>query len=312
MKFHAWTLLIFLALLGFEAEAQAFPRARDGHPDFSGAWTSSFITPLERMPGATGLRVSEAEAKALGQKMFDAYVARENGLDPDVLAADTRNLLRIGNEYRTSLVVEPADGKVPLTAEGLKLIAKARQEMPNLPDDPEARPEWDRCITGAGRAPLALTPTINARQIVQTHDSLALYTEDGPDLRIISIGGQHRPAAVAMWGGDSTATWEGDTLVIETVNQRGMLRVGVTYGFIVRPEAKVIERLKFLSPDEILYSYTVLDPKFYSAPWRVEFTFTRSKVAATEYGCHEGNYALVNMLHSARFEQRRAEAVSGR
>jgi hypothetical protein len=290
------------------ADASSIPRTADGRPDFTGAWVSSFITPLERMPGATSLTVSEAEAKQLGETHFQQYVARESGLDPDVLAADVRGLLRVGGEYRTSLVVEPENGKIPFTPEGRRLIDGALRNIPALPDDPEFRPESERCIASHGRTPLTLTPTVNSRQIVQTGQHVMLYTEEGQDVRIVSLGGAHRPQALAMWGGDSIARWDGEDLVIETTNQRGLVRIGAAGTMVVRPETRVVERLKFLSPDEILYGYTVADPVVYAAPWRAEYILSRSDIPAREFGCHEGNYAMVNMLSSARSVERRASA----
>jgi hypothetical protein len=288
------------------AQAPDIPRTPDGKPDFQGHWTSQFATTFERMPGATTLTVSEEEAKRLGEEVYQRWADRGAGLDPDVLAANVRNLIRVNGEYRTSLVVEPADGKVPFTEEAQRLVEQQRRKVPTLPDGPEDRSEFERCISGHGRTPLTLTPTVNPRQIVQTGRHLVIYNEDGADLRIIPFGGPRRNEAVPLWGGDSQGSWDGDTLVIETVNQRGKVRSSVTAILVIRPEARVVERLKLLSGDELLYSYTIVDPVMYSAPWRVEFTLSRAKTPTMEFGCHEANYSMVNMLASARSAERRA------
>jgi hypothetical protein len=285
---------------------QSIPRTSEGRPDFQGHWTSQFATTFERMPGATTLAVSEAEAKRLGEEVYQRWAGRGAGLDPDVLAADVRNLMHVDGEYRTSLVVEPADGKVPFTEEARRLVEQMRQKVPTAADGPEDRSEFERCISGHGRTPLTLTPTVNPRQLVQTADHLAVYSEDGPDLRIIPFGGPPRPEAIPLWGGDSRASWEGDTLVIETVNQRGKMRSSVTGILVIRPEARVVERLKMLSEDELLYSYTIIDPVMYSAPWRVEYTLSRARTHTMEYACHEGNYGLVNILKAGRVADARA------
>src|SRR6185436_478384 len=112
--------------------------------------------------------------------------------DPDVLAGNVRNLMRVDGEYRTSLVVEPADGKAPFTEEGQRLVEQTRRQVPMLPDGPEARSEFERCISGHGRTPLTLTPTVNPRQIVQTAGHLVIYSEDGADTRIIAFSGLRR------------------------------------------------------------------------------------------------------------------------
>jgi hypothetical protein len=298
-------ILAALAAVSPASSQQSIPRTPDGMPDFQGHWTSRFATTFERIPGATTLVVSEAEANRLGEEVYQRWAGRGAGLDPDVLAANVRNLMRVDGEYRTSLVVEPADGKVPFTEEARRLVEQTRRNVPMLPDGPEARSEFERCITGMGRTPLTLTPTMNPRQIVQTADHLVIYSEDGSDVRIIPFGGPRRNEAVPLWGGDSRASWDGDTLVIETLNQRGKVRSSVTAILVIRPEARVVERLRMLSGNEFLYSYTVIDPVMYSSPLRVEFTLSRAKMHTMEYGCHEGNYSMVNMLASARSADRR-------
>jgi hypothetical protein len=301
-------ILTVLVVISPAFSEQPIPRTPDGKPDFQGHWTSRFATTFERMPGATTLVVSEAEAKRLGEEVYRRWADRGAGLDPDVLAANVRNLMSVNGEYRTSLVVEPEDGKVPFTEEAQQLVEQTRQKVPTLPDGPEARSEFERCISGHGRTPLTLTPTVNPRQIVQTANNLAIYSEDGADLRIIPFGGPRRNEAIPLWGGDSQSSWDGDTLVIETVNQRGKVRASVTAILVIRPEARVVERLKMLSADELLYSYTIIDPVMYSAPLRVEFTLSRARTPTMEFGCHEGNYAMMNMLASARSAERRAAA----
>jgi hypothetical protein len=290
----------------------SIPRTPSGKPDFQGHWISQFATTFERIPGATTLAVSEAGAKRLGEEVYQRWADRGAALDPEVLAGNVRNLLEVNGEYRTSLVVEPADGKVPFTEEAQRLVDQQRRKVPALPDGPEDRSEFERCISGHGRTPLTLTPTVNPRQIVQTANQLVIYSEDGADLRIIPFGGPRRTEAVPLWGGDSQASWEGDTLVIETLNQRGKVRSSVTAILVIRPEARVVERLKMLSGDELLYSYTIIDPAMYSAPWRVEFTLSRARTPTMEFSCHEGNYAMVNMLQSARSADRRAGKAAGR
>jgi hypothetical protein len=299
-------IVVMLAAASPAFSQQPIPRTPDGKPDFHGHWTSQFATTFERMPGATTLVVGEAEANRLGEQVYQRWAERGAGLDPDVLAANVRNLMRVDGEYRTSLVVEPADGKIPLTEEARRLVDETRRKVPTLPDGPEARSEFERCISGHGRTPLTLTPTVNPRQIVQTATNLVIYSEDGADLRIIPFGGPGRNEAVPLWGGDSRGSWEGDTLVIETVNQRGKVRASVTAILVIRPEARVVERLKMPSADELLYSYTITDPVMYSAPLRVEFTLSRARTPTMEFGCHEGNYAMMNMLASARSAERRA------
>ncbi len=313
-----YALAAALALMASPAMAQNggganLPRTPDGHPDFQGVWFSHFVTPIERPDEVKSLVVDDAEARAMGESIFQKLVDRGAGLDPDVLAANVRNLLRVNGEWRTSLVTEPPNGKLPLTELGRRMIADWRNETNARPDGPEIRPEAERCISGNGRAPLALSPAQNMRQIVQTADSLVLYSEDGANTRIIRLdASQNRPSVLTRWEGDSLASWEGDDLVVTTVNQRGPVRSNPGGALVVRPEARVIERLRLLSRGEILYRYTIEDPAIYGAPWSAEFVLTRSDQTLFEYSCHEGNYSLVNILSSARAAERQAAQEQAR
>jgi hypothetical protein len=282
------------------AQTAALPRTPDGHPDFQGVWLSVFTTPFERPAGRPSLVVSEAEARKMGEDDARGFYERGAANDPDAQAAGANILLKVRGDYRTSQIVVPADGKLPLTQKGREIIAAARAKMAVRPDGPEARNEFERCIVGTGLAPLSLTPGQNPRQVVQTSGHVMIYSEDGPSVRVIPFGASRRPTVTPPWGGDSIARWEGEELVVETTNSRGAARTGPTYAFVVRPESRVVERFRLASPDEILYSFTVIDPDMYSQPWRAEYILTRIREPAYEYGCHEGNYAMVNMLRSAR------------
>lgn len=280
------------------------PRTPDGHPDFQGVWTSRFLTPLERRDGVRALVVTDEEAKALAAEAYARRHGDEFGPDdPDVKAANIQNFARVNGEWRTSLVTAPSDGKVPYIPEVRQQNEAARKVMlSGAADGPEARPQFERCLAGTGRAPFDIVPAHNMRQIVQTPGHLMLYTEEGGDVRIIEIGGVHRPPALDSFIGDSTAHWEGDVLVVETLNQR--IRPGIS------PGSRVLERLMLLSADELLYRYTIEDPTIYAQPWSAEFSLNRSNERIFEYACQMANYTLGNILHVARMaEERRAIAA---
>jgi hypothetical protein len=148
-------------------------------------------------------------------------------------------------------------------------------------------------------------PVENIRQIVQTPTNLLIYTEEGADTRIIGIGASHRPAAIKSRLGDSVARWEGDTLVVETLNQIDNYAPFPTMPQSVRLQSKIIERFSLLSPDEILYRFTIEDPAVYSAPWSAEYSLNREHTTAYENGCHEGNYSLPNILRTERLKETR-------
>jgi hypothetical protein len=290
--------LVIASLAARPALAQQMaPRTADGHPDFQGVWSAKGLTPLERIPGASALVVSDEEqAKLVGAIRARARSpAQEAVIDPNLLAADVKTLTRVNGQWRTSWITDPPDGKLPLTAEGKRL-----RDLANPLTDPEARGPWERCLVGTGYAPLWSVPVENIRQIVQTPAHLVIYTEEGADTRIIGIGAAHRPDAITSFVGDSTARWEGETLVVETINERDNYAPFPTMPQSVRAQSRVIEHFSLVSADEILYRFTIEDPALYSAPWSAEYSLNREHSAAYENGCHEGNYSLPSILTAAR------------
>ena len=305
LRRHALRTAVIAALLAIACATPTWaqtpiPRTANGHPDFQGVWSAKGLTPLERIPGATGLVVSDEEhAKLVGAIRARARSpAMEAVIDPNLIAADVKTLNRVGGEWRSSWITDPPDGKLPLTAEGKRL----RDHAYTL-SDPEARNPWERCLAGTGIAPLWSVPVENIRQIVQTPANLVIYTEEGADTRIIGIGASHRPAAIKSRLGDSIARWEGDVLVVETLNQLENYAPFATMPQSVRVQSRIIERFSLLSPDEILYRFTIEDPELYSAPWIAEYSFHREDTAAYENGCHEGNYSLPNILRAERLKE---------
>lgn len=293
---------LFLCAWG-AASAQTIPRTPEGRPDFQGVWQSAFLTPTERIEGASGLVVGDEEAKALVAQIRSRLAAQGAEADPNGFDADLDVLLRVSGEWRTSLLTHPADGRMPY-APGVreKMLGEMRASLTGLKDDPEARPEFERCILGTGRVPFVNVNAQNLRQIVQTPDHVVVYTEEGGDARIIGIGKAHGHPVLRSFQGDSVARWEGDVLVIETRHLRRWSNRMVSVG----EGSTVTEWLSFLSDDEILYRYTVIDTAIYTQPWSAEFTLTRTDGPAFEYGCHSGNYTLVNVLRSGREADRRA------
>jgi len=294
-------LLAAMAISTFPAfSQQALPRTADGHPDFGGVWSAKGLTPMERIPGASGLVVGDAEqAKLVGMIRARARSPQmETVIDPNLLAADVKTLTRVGGQWRTSWITYPPSGKLPLTEEGRRM-----RDMAYPLTDPEARDPWERCLVGTGVAPMWSVPVENIRQIVQTPGNLLIYTEEGADTRIIGIGAQPRPAVIVSRLGDSIARWEGDVLVVETVNQNLRYAQFATMPQSVRPQSRVIEHFSLTSPDEILYRFTIEDPVLYDAPWSAEYSLNREHTTAYENGCHEGNYSLPHILRAARLAE---------
>ena len=318
-------LLAFALLAG--PAAAAVPRAADGHPSLTGNWTNASVTKLTRLAPGKPLVVSPAEAAQMAR---DFPMTR--GLEADAAPTDAnagppqpggniggynmfwidpgRTLGKVKGQYRTSWIVDPPDGQLPFSAEGRARVAKAQAyaRAADAPADPESLEPWDRCLVssrGSG-GPGMLNNIYNSNyQIVQTPGAVAVVVEMVHDARTIPVlpskaaaQAAHGPAALQPWLGDSTAWWEGDALVVETVNvnpEQG--RAGPIF---LTPRGRVTERLTRVSETEILYEFTVEDPAYYRQPWRAEMTLTAIPGQVYEYACHEGNYALPGILSGTR------------
>jgi hypothetical protein len=309
VRLGGWSLAAFaLAVAGAgHAETASVPRTAEGRPDFQGVWDRGWGTPFERHKSVSAAVVSGAEADALVATMLAEREAGA-GLHPAEDFDDGPLLPATGGGFRTSLIVEPADGKRPLTQAALDR-RKVLGERTEKAEGPEALPADARCMAVAGGTPLTIAPDQMFSRIVQTPTHLVIATENMGATRIITLsaeaGGESQPAIASPYG-RSVGHWEGDTLVVETTGLRPdrLSPAGDV------PAYAVVERLSFVSPDEIAYSYRIENPAVMTAPMRVEYAFVRTGERMYESACHEGNYGLANMLSGARAVERGA-AVSG-
>jgi len=298
------------------------PRTADGHPDLQGMWTSATITPLER-PNEYGGRRALTQEEAARLENAEASLVSTSARPTDLkqqLPGDCKDFGRgcgynnfwldrgsqvvtIDGEKRTSLLIDPPDGKIPpLTAERQKsMAARPRGNF----DGPDARPLGERCLLAFGSSsgpPMLPVLYNNHYQIVQSEDSVMILVEMVHDARVVRLGGTHVASNVRKWMGDSIGRWEGETLVVETTNFtdhesfRGATR-----------DARVIERFTRVAPDKIHYRFTVEDPNAFTRSFTGELPFYRTDEPIYEYACHEGNYALRGILAGAR-EQEKATA----
>jgi hypothetical protein len=180
-------------------------------------------------------------------------------------------------------------------------------------DGPEARPATERCLAGGSGstgAPLFM-PRYNANyQIIQTRDHVAISMEQNREIRIVRLNGAKRlPPEMRRWMGDSIGWWEGDTLVVETINFAPGDAFKPASPILVSHNAKVTERLTRISPGEILYAYTVEDPETFTQTWRAEMILSATPNRVLEYACHEGNYSMYGMLAGGREADRRRAAA---
>lgn len=279
------------------AQAAAVPRTADGRPDFHGIWSSQWLSPVERSAGVSKLVLNEAEAAKLTSDIL-ARAEKNNPLDPELAAPDAKSLAIVRGEFRSSLIIDPPDGKLPYTDKGR---AAARNYITGL-DGPEQRMTTERCIGGVGWAPLQIRSASMLHRIVQTPGFVVLHTEAYDDTRIIPVGAPHKPASLLQQGGDSVARWDGDVLEVETKHPDPETS---THGIVTvkSPDAVIVERFELIAPGELLYRYTITDPAYYSAPWTAEYSMVRTSERMYEFACHEGNYSMGGMLSGARRQQ---------
>ena len=277
-----------------------------------GDWRVNFTMSMEAPPGAPTLIVSEAEAKAVaaqvGKALSDDFAAQ---LDPElpmmVLQSDGLPIVR--GRRRTRVVVQPADGKLPYTAAARRELAEP--PPPEVFDNPENRPNPERCLVGQGQPPLQQFSLDNQIQIIRTREAVVIHIEYGDDVRIIPLTDKHAPKVLWSRLGDSIGRWEGKTLVIETIGMPDGDRMRLAPTLLVPGEATVIERLTPISGRELLYQFTVIAPKTYTAPWLGEFSWFRTDKPMYEHACHEGNHSLPNILAGARHDEAVARAAAG-
>jgi hypothetical protein len=307
-----------LALTCAVAQAQT-ARTPWGDPDLQGSWSNATLTPLQRPAELKDKEFfTAAEAKAYVRQRLAAGSADEN-IEEDKAAGNVGSYNDAwtdrGNDIvptrRTSLIIEPKNGRVPpFTAEAQRQFERDKAYAAAHPaDTPEDRYLTERCIVfGGGAAPMLPEPYNNNYYIVQTPDYVTIMAEINHDVRIIPIDGRpHFPGRVTQWVGDSRGHWEGDTLVVETTNQKTNRHF---YGVqmldsVMSDEFRVVERFTRTAPDQIRYRATVTDPVF-TAPWTVEIFMHPQRGPLVEYACHEGNYGLRGLLSAVREEERRA------
>ncbi len=307
------------------APAYKAPRTVYGAPDLQGLWTNTALTFLQRPPIFKALIATDKEEAMMiaGFKQMAGSIIDPKPVDPkspappvvteapqaDYLEMDIR-LARINGQPRTSWIVDPADGKLPFN----EATKKARAEAAKAPEDfanPEGRDTQERCLTAIGspEGPPMMNTGFNGNyQIIQTKDYVAIHVEMNHDVRMIRMGDRiHQSAVLEPWLGDSVGWWEGDTLVVETVN---MNLKGHVYslggGFPYSPQTKITERFTRTAKDQILYEFSVDDPATFTKVWKAEMPMRAAKGPIYEYACHEGNYSLPNILAGARLEEKAA------
>jgi len=320
------------------------PRTPDGRPDLQGTWSNATITLVERPKEYPNLVLTREEATRLEKDVADRIQRLAQPSDPerpappkggdgstgaagnvggynDFWIDSGTTVAMVNGEPRSSLIVDPPDGRIPALTEGGQKRASERMAALKARggqyDHPEYRPLAERCLLsfGSSSGPPMLPNYFynNNYQIVQTADHVMILVEMVHDVRIIRMNAkQHPPKHIRPWMGDSIGRWEGDTLVVETTNfhpAQTEVRSFHPYQAIrgVSDDLRVIERFTRVDADTILYTFTIDDPGTFTRPWSGEVPFKSTNEPIYEYACHEGNYALSNVLSGERNREARSK-----
>ena len=296
-------------------------RTADGRPDFQGVWANNTVTPLQR-PKQWENKKTLTDAEVAKLQKFAARITENDGDaqfgDSFILAVlnqiekptsydpGTGNynqfwvVERDWHDRRTSLIVDPPDGKLPpMTAEGQKRrAAEVEHRKAHAFEDPEVFPLGERCVNfGIPRVTAGYNSYI---QIVQSPGYVTIMSEMAHDARIIPLDGRpHLDDRVRVWNGDSRAHWDGDTLVIDTTNFSPKSDFMGSHDNL-----RLTERLTRVGPAILNYEFTVNDLTVWTAPWTAVIPLKLKNEAIYEYACHEGNDAIPNMLRGHRYEER--------
>ena len=346
--FLSATLSLYPGVSGWSA-GDGIPRTASGKPDLSGTYDIATLTPMQR-PEEFGeqLYMTPEQAEQITQRRAARNAAADGPSDPNRGAPpaggdgtggaggnvggynsfwiDAGDTVALDNgKFRTSIITQPANGRYPPLTDAAKLGRRIVADQlrtndgtaywlawdrPGPFDDPERLLASDRCVASF-RGGVPATPSVynNLHRIVQTEDQIMILNEMVHDARVVRINAEHLPAHMRFWLGDSIGWWEGDTLVVDTTNFKGY------WGFVsTTPTLHVVERFTRIDADSLHYEFTVDDPGMWHGTWKGDFIWpatTRPEERVYEYACHEGNYAVGNMLRGARLLESEANASGG-
>jgi len=298
-----------------KSSAKSFtpPRTPDGQPDMQGIWSNAILTPLERP--------ADLKDKAFFTKEeASAYVKRtieQNNKDKRDGSGTDADVARAYNDFwwdrgtsiaktlRTSLIVDPPDGRIPaltpLAQKRAEQVKEARRLHPA--DGPEDRPVGERCILlNSAGPPMMPSAYNNNYQVVQTAQTFVILNEMVHDARVIPLDGRpHVPQNIRLWMGDSRGHWDGNTLVVDTTNFTGQTPFRGS-----GPNLHLTERFTRMDAETLLYEFTVDDPESFAKPWTAAIPSVRTTGPILEYACNEGNYGMTGLLSAARAEEKKS------
>ena len=322
----ASTALLAATATGADAAATyKAPRNGFGQPDLTGTWSSETLTRMERpqefgdrltltpdevarLEGARAARVeagskpTDQSGKGPGEAFRSSCETAAGAFGPqcgynEAFFDTATQVMRVNGQPRSSFITNPANGRIP--RKDTRPRGDGREV--GVRDNPESRGLADRCLVGQSittGALLASTIYNNTFVFQQSADTVAFVAEMSHDARIVRLNAQH--GDVPRWFGDSVGRWEGDTLVVDTINFHPHQLVANS------DKLHLVERFTRVAPDRILYQFRVEDPGAYTQPWEGEYELHTSKGPQYEYACHEGNYAMEGILAGARQDEAKA------
>ena len=294
-----------------------------GDPNLQGVWTNASLTTLERPDYFESLEISDDEAMAARQSSEEFNQTLDNpyaqGETPEsggdvggynVAWMDPgSDFFKLNGKYRSSIITYPESGKLPRRLTRWAIEGPSIYRMFTRADHPEERSLGERCVVGFGSSggpPMLNVLYNNHYQIVQSPGYVMIMVEMNHDARIIRLDSDHNPDNMKPWLGDSVGWWEGQTLVVKTKNHHPQqkFRAAIRHQILMMEDAEVTERFTRVSKDEILYQFEVNDKRAYRDVWKGEMPLRSTESRIYEYACHEGNYAMANILAGARAEEK--------
>ena len=330
-------LALFALAPAVEAQTEAEPRLPWGAPDLQGVWDFRTITPLQRPEDQADTAFLTAEEAAgleqAAEERFEQLNAPSEVRTEPLPAGGGGRAVGAYNDFwfdrgtnviedrRTSLIVDPPDGRLPPLVEGaVEQIGSGTEDLPGErpvryraggigADGPEDRGLGERCLLGFNSGPPMIPSAYNNNmQLFQTESHVVILNEMVHDSRIVPLDGRpHLPGGVRQWMGDARGYWEGDTLVVETTNFTALtpsFNPTITGSVGTGTHLTLTERFTRADADTLLYEYTVDDPTTFTSPFSAAIPMRLSDGLIYEYACHEGNYGMQNILAGARAAER--------
>jgi hypothetical protein len=305
-------LVVLLSMSAADAQG---PRTPWGDPDIEGIWTNATLTPLQRPADLASKEFFTPEEAAQFARARIEQTNADRPLPPGQVGAYNDVFFERGKgtvkSRRTSLVIDPPDGRIPAltpTAQA-RVAARGKREAASPADSPEDRWLTERCILFGATVPMLPEPYNNNYRIIQSPGYVTILVEMNHDARVIPLDGRPAlPRKIQQWTGDSRGHWEGNTLVVETTNLKfnHQSRFGVTYlNGLSDENLRIVERFTRSDSRTITYQATVEDATVFTRPWTIELSMDRTEGPLFEVACHEGNYGMFNILSGHRAEERR-------